>query len=123
METRTRRYAAWTAGFAVGLLLIWLNGPFRPPEVLEQWAPVPPDAPVVTIDASGAQAEPVPVWHNRLMRGTVMARLRPGDKVTLLQHWVEGHGARIETADGTRGWVVDIVIQELQDTSASYASG
>jgi hypothetical protein len=117
METRTRRYAGWTAGIAVGLLLIWLNGPFRPPPVLEQQAPVPPTAPIVTI----GQGDTVTVWLDRRMHGVVVARLRPGDKVTLLQY--AGHGARVQTADGTRGWVVDVAIQELQDAFAPDASG
>jgi hypothetical protein len=62
----------------------------------------------------GGMDERVNVWRNRLTRGAVMARLRPGDRVVLLQH--TGYGARIETADGTRGWVRDVVIKELQDT-------
>jgi hypothetical protein len=121
METRTQSYARWTVGVAVGLLLIWFSGPFRPPPLLQQQAPVPPDAPIVTIDGQGGMGETVNVWHNRLMRGAVVARLHPGDKVILLQH--AGQGARIETADGTRGWVTDIVIQELQDVAAPYQPG
>lgn len=121
METSTRRYAGWTVGIAIGLLLIWFSGPFRPPPLLREQAPVPSDAPIVTIDGLGDMGETVSVWHNRLMRGAVVARLHPGDKVILLQH--AGHGARIQTADGTRGWVADVVIQELQDASAPYRPG
>jgi hypothetical protein len=113
METRTRRYAGWAVGIATGLLLIWFSGPLRPPQLLDQWAPVPPDAPIVTIDAPAGQGETISVWDSRLLQGHAVARLRPGDKVTLLQQ--TDQGARIETADGTRGWVAGAVIRARQD--------
>src|SRR5215207_3359903 len=78
-------------------------------------APVPTAVRIVTIEGSdgmGGTIDPVNVWDNYETRGVVVARLRSGDKVTLIER--DGKGVRIETADGTRGWVTESFIREFQ---------
>jgi SH3-like domain-containing protein len=71
--------------------------------------------PIVTIsgdDGIGGSIDLVNVWNDYQSRSRIVARLHPGDKVTLIRR--DGKGAQIETAAGTRGWVTDFFIKELQ---------
>jgi hypothetical protein len=71
--------------------------------------------PIVTIsgdDGRGALIDLVNVWNDYPRPSRIVARLHPGDKVTLIRR--DGKGAQIETAAGTRGWVTYFFVKELQ---------
>jgi hypothetical protein len=67
---------------------------------------VPATAPIVTIsgdDGTGGIIDPINVSATYKPRGATVARVHPGDKVTMLRR--DGDGVLIQTSDGTQGWV------------------
>lgn len=76
-------------------------------------APAAAPAKVVTMngdDGAGGTIDPINVWDDYTARTQVVAKVHPGERVTLISR--SGKGVQIETSTGVRGWVSASFINE-----------